>query len=359
ISGATTELNSESYAALRKISALARARGKSDDAERYDREAAALRVSVERHLRNPENGLYYLALDVNGRPRSEISADLVFPVIFGISDDETSARIVQRLREADFWTDAGLRTVPRDAAEYGPVRGNGLLGGVWVAVTFWYAVCAARFVPDIMVEALQQTFVHFARDPSATNTVPGEFPEWLHGETLVNGGMMLSPWAAPRYVWAAIEGACGLEPTVEGCRIAPQLPPAWAWLAARNVPLHGAPLAWFVARMDSPRLFATRRVATELPLEIYDRDVTNEIVVEGRGHGVVAFAREGQVLVFIGNREPHTIGVAVRNDGILAGRTPRRCYDSLCGKWSTNLDTGGAGFTAAIARGNFTLVEFG
>ena len=48
-------------------------------------------------------------------------------------------------------------------------------------------------------------------DPRRNNTVPGQFSEWLHGETLTNEGMMLSPWDPPRYLWAAVEGAAGLD----------------------------------------------------------------------------------------------------------------------------------------------------
>ena len=40
--------------------------------------------------------------------------------MFGVADDETSARIISRLSDKDFWTAAGIRTSPRDAPEYDP-----------------------------------------------------------------------------------------------------------------------------------------------------------------------------------------------------------------------------------------------
>jgi hypothetical protein len=359
LSGATTELNSEAFAALKKMSVLARMLGEDRDVERYEREAESLRVSVERHLRNPENGFYYLALDVDGRPRSALSSDLLFPIIFGISDDATSARILQRLREADFWTEAGIRTVPRDAPEYGPSRGSGLLGGVWAGVTFWYAFAAARFAPEIMVEALEQTFAHYARDPSATNTVPGEFSEWLHGETLVNGGMMLSPWFPPRYLWAAIEGACGLEPAAHGARVTPRLPPEWSWLSACDVPFQGKPISWFAVRMDELRLFTTQSVESDLVVDVYERDVTADVSVEGEENAVVAFARAGCVLVFIGNRARHTVSVAIRSRGVLSALVPVRRYESTCGTWNEDAGAGSDAYTTMIGSRGFALVEFG
>jgi hypothetical protein len=359
ISGATTEVNSETYAALRRLAAMARALHRKTEATRWDSEADALHDAIERHLRNPENGLYYLAIDVDGRPRSEVTCDLVFPVVFGVSDDETCARIVSRLRERDFWTTAGIRTVPREAPEYHPTAGAGLLGGVWVAVTFWYAFAAAKFVPEVMASALQTTFAHYARAPQATNTVPGQFSEWLHGETLANRGMLLSPWFAPRYLWAAIEGAAGLMPRLDGSCIAPHIPPEWSWIAARNVPLGGLPFTWIVLRMDRLRILTTRDVESDLPVERFERDVTAHVRVEGEDVAVVALADEKRIVVFLGNREPHTTTVAILRDGPLAGLRPRRRFEGLRGTWS--VDAGAPeslGVPVSLARGGFSLVEF-
>ena len=265
ISGATTELNSEAFAALRRLASMATALGRDREAERWRCEAAALHTAIERHLRNPENGLYHLCIDVNGKPRSELSADLLFPVVFGVSDDATSARILTRLHEPDFWTAAGIRTVPRRAPQYSPSAASGLLGGVWVAVSFWYAFAAAQFVPDVMAEALETAFSHYARDPLATATVPGQFGEWLDGETLANRGIRLSPWFPPRYLWAAIEGACGLSAEIDGAVIAPKVPPGWQWIAARNVPLADATVSWVAVRANGLRVLATGDVRSHLP----------------------------------------------------------------------------------------------
>ena len=360
ISGATTELNSECYAALRRLGDLAAALGHEDEAARWRAEAEALRAAIETHLRNPENGLYYLCIDVDGRPRSEVTSDLVFPVVFGVSDDETSARIIARLREEDFWTRAGLRTVPRDAPEYGPAAAHGLLGGVWVAVTFWYAFAAAKFVPDVMADALALSFSHYARDPRATNTVPGQFSEWLHGETLANQGMLLSPWFPPRYLWAAIEGACGLELGIDRVRVAPHIPAGWSWIAARDVPLRGYACTWVVLRTGGLRILATREVESEHEVERFDRDVTPLVVVEGEDVAVVALERDDRITVFLGNREAHTVTVAVVREGVLAGRAAIRRFEGLQQRWCACEGAPDApSVPVTLPRGGFALVEFG
>ena len=64
---------------------------------------------------------------------------MIFPVIFRVADHETSARIVSRLSVPTFWTEAGIRTVARDDLEYSPTQSWGLLGGVWVGMTFLFA----------------------------------------------------------------------------------------------------------------------------------------------------------------------------------------------------------------------------
>ncbi|MDQ2688550.1 MAG: hypothetical protein M3Y28_11865, partial [Armatimonadota bacterium] len=151
LSGATTELNSECCAALRTVAHMARILDKHDESAEFMQEAEALKAAVNAHLKNPENGLYYLNIDLDGTPRSDVTSDLVFPVMYDVADDETSARIVSRLSDRDFWTTAGIRTVPRDAIDYDPDGTSsgpyGLLGGVWVGVSFWFAFAAARYNP--------------------------------------------------------------------------------------------------------------------------------------------------------------------------------------------------------------------
>jgi len=127
---------------------MARQLEKHDESAEVAREASLLRDAINTHLYNPDNKLYYLNIDVEGQARTDVTCDLVFPVIFGVADDDTAARIVSRLSSDDFWTEAGLRTVPRDAPNYGPTHGYGLLGGVWVGLAFWYASRPRVLVPN-------------------------------------------------------------------------------------------------------------------------------------------------------------------------------------------------------------------
>lgn len=334
LSGATTELNSECYAALQAVSKMAAALGRRIDREWFARRAEELRAAINQHLVNPETGLYYLNIDVDGSKRTDVTCDLVFPVMFGVADDERAAHIVSRLSMEPFWTPAGIRTVPRDDIGYGPARGYGLRGGVWVGVTFWYAFAAARFNPALMASALRDSFRHYSRDPRRNNTVPGQFSEWLHGETLANRGMMLSPWFPPRYLWAAIEGAAGLDLSGDQPTCNPRLAPDWRWLGVRNLRFRGGFVSWFVVRSPDLSMYATFRFAGSAKYEAYDRDVTDELLDVAHEDAIaIALQREDAIVLLVGNTADRTIVTSLQFKQRLRGSFGMRAFSSQRGAW--------------------------
>ncbi len=362
ISGASTEVNSECYAALKALSEMARLLGDDAAATKYESSGNALRDAINTHLANPANGLYYLAIDVDGSRRTDVTADLVFPVLFGVAPPERAARIIGALNDAAFWTDAGIRTVPRDDLIYGPTNGYGLLGGVWVAVTYWYAFAAAKYNPAFMAKALASSFRHFSMDPRRNNTVPGQFSEWLHGEILVNQGMMLSPWDAPRYLWAAIEGAAGLDVRGKDATINPSLAADWRWLTATNVPFRGNAIAWIATRMpDGICVHTTSDLLSDVPRIPYAGDVTDNVRVTDPLATLVAFADGDRTMVFIGNSGHQTVTTSASLVTVAHDRHSVRLFSTVWNEWrdlgtlakQTLLD----GIVAVIDAGGFALIE--
>ncbi len=360
ISGASTEVNSLCFAALSAMARIAKALRKRRDAEHFEREAVALREAINRHLLDPQTGLYYLNIDVDGCARSNVTADMLFPAFLGVADHDTAARIVSRLSVPAFWTEAGIRTVARDDLEYSPTRSWGLLGGVWVGMSFVYAFAAARFNTAFMAYALSTSFAHYSRDPGRNNTVPGQFSEWLHGETLANQGMMLSPWYPPHYVWAAIEGACGLEIRESDVACNPRLAPQWKWIGARNVPVRGAQLTWFVARVPQPTLYANFGCSTELSLEGYDDDVTPMLRL-GNDVAEIALRRGNDYVILMGNTASRTVTTPLRFARPLRGRYHIRYFTSLLGEWMQRENVEGAdlqrGFAVDLDASGFCVIE--
>ncbi len=361
LSGATTEVNAECFAALDRAATMARIMGAGEEADLFTRAANDLKDAINTHLYNPDNGLYDLNIDVDGRARGDVTSDLVFPAMFGVADDVTVARIVKRLSSADFWTQGGIRVVPRDAPDYSPDQGSGLRGGVWAGSAFWFAFAAARFSPAFMADALGSTFENYARDPRRSNTVPGQFSEWLHGETLVNEGMMLSPWFPPRYLWAAIEGAAGFDADANGARLSPRLAPDWTWMGVRALPYRGRSLTWLVARLPEERLYTTYTFDASPPAALYEEDITASIHTDADQAVTLGLRRADGLLLFAGNTSDCTITVTLRVDDPPAGSYHRRAYDSMARRWSDDEPTDAGelrrGVTVQIERKGFSLIE--
>jgi hypothetical protein len=334
LSGATTEVNSECFSALETVSHMARVLERHDESAEMATAAKELKKAINAHLRNPENGLYYLNIDLDGKARSDVTSDLVFPVMFGVADEKTAAAIISRLSQEDFWTAGGIRTTPRDSPMYTPDGGWGLLGGVWVAVSFWYAFAAANYSPEFMAYALSTSFRNYSTDPRRNNTVPGQFSEWLHGETLVNEGMMLSPWFPPRYLWAAIEGVAGLDLSGGAIKVSPRLAPDWAWLGVQNLPYRGRHLTWLAVRAPELTIYTNFLCpGNATPVAMYEEDITPSVRATGESICPMGLRQEHNLLLFAGNTAERTMTTSLGVDGELHGSYRLRLYNSLLERW--------------------------
>jgi hypothetical protein len=126
------------------------------------------------------------------------------------------------------------------------------------------------------------------------NLVPGEFPECLHGENFESRGMALSPWMPPTYLWLAVEGMLGIEPTMRGMRIAPNLESGWTWAAGRKIPFCGKLLSLFIYKGT---LYTTQTAETELPQKVYDEDISLQLTCNAFALGLSAADGRAVVLV--------------------------------------------------------------
>jgi len=211
-----------------------------------------------------------------------------------------------------------------------------------------------------MAYALGTSFVHYSRDPGRHNTVPGQFSEWLHGETLANQGMMLSPWYPPRYVWSAIEGACGLDIARTQIACNPQLPPQWKWVGARNVPYRGKKLTWFVARLPEPALYSNFECSSDLNLQVYGRDVTPMLQL-GEEVTEIALQRRDGYVIFLGNTASRTVTTPLRFARKIRGRYHVRYFTSLLGEWAYRENVDGRvlerGLAIDVDAQGFSVIE--
>ncbi len=214
----------------------------------------------------------------------------------------------------------------------------GLIGGVWPGLTWWYAFARRALPPEVSwSRALRSSFAALRRRPKRNNTVPGQFSEWFDGESLVNRGMRLSPWEPPRFLWAAVEGVCGLVLQPGLPRISPLIPADWTWVAIRDLPYHGELLSYFVVREGSTgfRIFSTAPVESEWDVAVYQRDVSDEVRLYSDSAVAIALAREGGAVIIIGNTGAQTLHTPVTFNvpKPLAPHFQVRIYDSERCAW--------------------------
>ena len=365
INGAVTEINAECVAALRFLSYLAeRIPGNDADAQYFMNYSDRIRLAMAKHLINPDNGMFYLNIDVEGEAHTDLTGDEVFPVMFGACDKDTSSRIISRLNFPDFWTSAGLRTASNLDPRYDPAAFSGLIGGVWPGLTWWYAFAAAPAHPEFMVKALRSSFEHYAEDPRRYNTVPGQFSEWFDGDSLVNRGMRLSPWEPPRFLWAAIEGVCGLTLTGDLPQIQPLVPADWRWLALRRVPYHGEEISYFAVRVrDTFHLYTTCESDTDHPHSIYKTDASDNIPIFSRSARVIALQREHETILLVGNVTTTSINVPLDLSSILLDEAKYhvRIYNSERDDWQAETVLAReevVSVTATIESQDYRLMHF-
>lgn len=336
INGAVTEVNAECVAALRAAGHLASETGHEEDRQRFSVHSATVRNAMDRHLINPETGLYYLNIDVDGNKHSDVTGDQIFPVMFRACDEEVGYRVISRLNMPDFSTPAGLRTASRDDPRYDPAAYAGLVGGVWPGLTWWYSFAAAKYHPDAMVRSLRSSFQHYASDPRKNNTLPGQFSEWFDGESLTNKGMRLSPWEPPRFLWASVEGVCGMMLTTGAPRITPLIPKSWKWVALSNLPYHGGTLSYILTREgDALRTYSTLDVDCGWSKELFEEDVSHRMTTLSETAPFMALRRAHDFLILVGNSEAKTVSVAFDLHGLLEldSEYSFRVYSSEQGIW--------------------------
>ncbi|HEY9180824.1 MAG TPA: hypothetical protein VIO32_08890, partial [Candidatus Baltobacteraceae bacterium] len=241
-----------------------------------------------------------------------------------------------------------------------PEEASGCLGGVWNGVSFWYAKAAAEFMADFTEEALTVGFENYARDPQRNNTVPGQFSEWLHGETLVNQGMPLSPWFPPRYIWAVIEGIFGLDITGEGPRLRPNLPAHWNWCGLRNVPFRGKNVTWFFTRTPELTAWSNVEIDCSPQAHVLSEDVSDRFLTSGDDAVTAALAGEGRIVGLIGNTQDRTVTTAFRLRDAREAQI-MRIYDSLNRAWleprRVSADELEGGVTVLLEPKGFHIVE--
>jgi glycogen debranching enzyme len=238
IAGEVTELNCLCAMALHHAAEFT---GDTD----YTDAAQRITQAINTHLWTGENYLLHVQ---DGVENPQVTGDSVFPLFTGIAEEEQFQKVKARLEQPDFWSKRGLRTLPNSDPQYDPVGSVGLLGGSWPNLTLWYAASIARHDSDRALAALEIVARPVVEEPEGMNVNGAEFPEYYHGDTGVNLGMKLSPFVAPTFVWAVMEGLLGLVWEEGAPNFAPNWPTGWQEVTVRNLPCGTGPVNTTLSR---------------------------------------------------------------------------------------------------------------
>ncbi|MCE5276885.1 MAG: hypothetical protein ABFD92_13550 [Planctomycetaceae bacterium] len=318
INGAVTEVNAECYDALRCAADLCRAKGEASDASRYDDEASRLRDRINDKLVDPRTHLYIRNIDIDGRRFTQPTVEMVFPLLFHVATPDVREAVITRLFSPDFMSDHGLRALPSNSPRWDPSGQSGCLGGVWPGATWWFAMGCLGMHNRIMGDSLERAYRYIVQDPKTYNTVPGQFNEWCDGQTLVNRGMPLSPWAPPRFIWAALEGLAGVEIKKEQFTVNPRIPGQWSWMQVDNLAFRGRRHSFFVTRQkDGLHLYTCSDIKSHFPVHRYRKCLRSSVEPLTGGMTAAVFERPDEsILLFASSRHRMLVGPLLAHDAI-------------------------------------------
>lgn len=226
LAGEVTELNALAAMALRYAAEFT-------NEPRYAAASERLAEAINTHLWTGEGYLLHVQ---DEQPNAQITGDSIFTVLCGVAPPERARIVLERLAQPDFWTKRGLRTVPNSDPAYDPIGGVGLLGGSWPNLTLWYAATVAPYDPDRALAALEIVAQPVVEPEEGAEVNGAEFAEFFHGETGANCGMPLSPWVAPTFLWAVMEGLLGVRWEAGTPTAQPHWPRGWEEARVERVP---------------------------------------------------------------------------------------------------------------------------
>jgi glycogen debranching enzyme len=126
---ALCEVQAYVYAARKHAATLARALGKDDRSECFQRDAEALRQRFEQAYWDDELSMYVLALDARKQPCRVRTSNAGHCLFGGIASPDRAARVANELVGDDLYSGWGVRTLAAREVRYNPMSYHN--GSVW------------------------------------------------------------------------------------------------------------------------------------------------------------------------------------------------------------------------------------
>ena len=182
---------------------------------------------------------FHDTIEPSGEPNRSITVNSVVPVLLGLTNMETSYKVLSKIEGYEFMTEWGVRTRSKKDPDYDPRSYQ--KGGVWPFCTGWVAL--SEFRHGMFKEGLAsaQRFV------SALDMGSNYFKEVLYGDMPPMGqhpvqptGCFIQAWSASMFLTSTVQGLFGITPRpsadpVAGLRIVPYIGDDWKELEIHNV----------------------------------------------------------------------------------------------------------------------------
>ncbi|MGB3493522.1 MAG: amylo-alpha-1,6-glucosidase [Elainellaceae cyanobacterium] len=124
-----SEVQGYVYAAKVRLSHLALLQDRPDLSDRWQAEAANLKVRFERDFWLPDQGYFALALDGKGKPVDSITSNPGHCLGLGILSPDKARSVAERLQAPDMFSGWGIRTLSSSSPAYNPMGYH--VGSVW------------------------------------------------------------------------------------------------------------------------------------------------------------------------------------------------------------------------------------
>ena len=250
---ALCEVQAYAFAARAGLASVARALGRTREADRLTRTAEALKQNFEKAFWIPGLGTYALALDGEKRPCEVRSSCAGHALFAGIASPERAATVAQTLLSADHFSGWGVRTLARSAIRYNPMSYHN--GSVWPHDNALIGLGLARYGETAGAERILTALFEASRSIEASR-----LPELMCGFPRQSGeAPTLYPVACSPQAWAAgavfmlLQGLLGMSIHAETRQVRlsrPRLPSFLHALTIRQLRVGEGELDLLLERAD-------------------------------------------------------------------------------------------------------------
>jgi glycogen debranching enzyme len=126
---ALAEVQGYVYAAKLRLSQIARLQQQTELANRWYKEARALKIRFEKDFWLPEQGYFALALDGDGQAVDSITSNPGHCLGLGLLSPDKARSVAERLQAEDMFSGWGIRTLSSSSPAYNPMGYH--VGSVW------------------------------------------------------------------------------------------------------------------------------------------------------------------------------------------------------------------------------------